>query len=115
MVIVPPVGETDLRMRPVAVSYVVAVSGAVVPTPPVVFTEMMRPASSVPLVVVRVELLAVSVILAGLPHQSYSVVLVGSCVGLDPPPVIAPAGPVEQTRSVHSGRPAQAPVPLADQ
>jgi hypothetical protein len=53
--------------------------------------------------------------LAGLPHQSYSVLLAGRADGLLPPPVIAPAGPVEQSWSAHSGRPWQAPVPVADQ
>lgn len=62
---------------------------------------------------VRVTPLAVSVTLAGLPQRSYSVDFTGSALGLEPPPVIAPAGPVEHSRSAHSGRPAQ--VPVADQ
>jgi hypothetical protein len=66
------------------------------------------------LVVVRVTEFAVSVTLAVLPQRSYSMVLVGSWVGLEPPPVMLPAGPVEQSRSAHSGLPLHAPVPVAE-
>jgi hypothetical protein len=49
---------------------------------------------------------------AVLPHRSYVVVVVGSWDGLVPPPVMAPAGPTEQTRSAHSRRPWHVPVPV---
>ncbi len=115
LVIVPPVGETVLTACPVAGSYSVVACGTACPTPPVVATVVGRPALSYEVVVVRVTPFAISVTLAALPHQSYSVVAVGISAGLVPPPVMAPAGPVEHTRSAHSGRPAQAPVPVADQ
>ncbi|WP_211278920.1 hypothetical protein [Streptomyces longwoodensis] len=52
--------------------------------------------------------------LATCPSTVYSVVLVGSWAELEPPLVIAATGAVWQTMSAHSGRPLQAPVPVAE-
>jgi len=90
------------------------VVGTAVPTPPVTATVVARPALSYVVLVVRVTPLAVSLIEVVLPQESYSQVLVASRPGL-PPPVMAPPGPLEHSRSAHSGRPSQAPVPVADQ
>ncbi|WP_329264703.1 hypothetical protein OG223_51580 [Streptomyces sp. NBC_01478] len=87
-------------------------SGTAVPAPPFNEVVLTRPVASWELVVVRVAECAVSVVLAVLPRRSYSVVLVGSWAGLVPPPVMPAAGPVEQTRSDHSGLPLHAPVPM---
>ncbi len=74
-----------------------------------------RPAASGVVVVVRVMPPAVSSVWVSWPNRPYWTVLTGSWAGLAPPPVMSPAGPVLQMRSAHSGRPAQAPVPVADQ
>ncbi len=85
------------------------------PTPPVTVLVTARPAASEVITVLRVEPLAVSSVCASSPNRPYWTVLVTVWAGLAPPPVMSPAGAVRQSRSAHSGRPAQGPVPVAVQ
>ncbi|MFD7164654.1 hypothetical protein [Streptomyces violascens] len=85
-------GDVVLTALSVAGSHSVVACGTACPTPSVTACLCCRPAPSYVVMVERVTPLALSAICVLLPHQSYSVVVVGSWAGLLPPSVIAAAG-----------------------